>query len=53
MSTPTVIEAPIAFEPVTLDPFVADLDDRSPEADARLAAFVKRAAATPHRRIYD
>jgi hypothetical protein len=53
MSTPTVIEAPFAFESVTSDPFVADLDQRSPEAEARLAALLSRAAAAPHRRIYD
>jgi hypothetical protein len=53
MSTPTVIEARFAFEPVTSDTFVADLDHRSPEAQARLAALVSRAAAAPNRRIYD
>lgn len=53
MSTPTVIEAPFAFEPVTSDPFVADLTHRSPETEARLAAFVTRPAAAPQPRIDD
>jgi hypothetical protein len=53
MSTPTVIEALFAFEPVTSDPFVADLDDRSPETQDRLAAFLTRAADAPQRRVYD
>jgi hypothetical protein len=53
MSTPTVIEAPLALEPVTSDPFIAVLDHGSPDRDARWAAFLARVAAAPHRRIYD
>ena len=54
MSTPIVIEAGIALEPVTADPFVADLVDyRSPEAAARVADLLARAATGPRRRIYD
>ena len=54
MSTPTVIEARIELEPVTTDPFVADLvDHRSAEAEARAADFLTRAATGPRRRIYD
>jgi hypothetical protein len=53
MSTPTVVEVRIELEPVTDDPFVADLALRSLETEARVAAFVERAAAAPHRRIYD
>jgi hypothetical protein len=50
MSTPTVIEAPFKFEPVTADTFVADLDRCR---DPRVAAFVAQLAAAPRRRIYD
>jgi hypothetical protein len=53
MSTPIVIEAPIDLEPVSSDPFVADLERRSSAVEARTAAFIERAAASPHRRIYD
>lgn len=53
MSTPTVIEAPFACEPVTSDPFVADLADHSHDAQARVAALLERGAAAPHRRVYD
>ena len=49
MFSPTVIEAPLALEPVTADTFVADLSRPSPAAAALLAS----AAAAPHRRIYD
>jgi hypothetical protein len=53
MSTPTVIEAPITLEPVTSDPFVADLDDRSPDGESRLTALRERYAAAPRRLIFD
>jgi hypothetical protein len=53
MFTPSVIEAPLALEPVTTDPFVADLDHRSIESDIRLAAFFERNASTPRRQIFD
>jgi hypothetical protein len=49
MSTPTVIESPLRLEPVTADPFVADLDRLASAAEATLAA----AAAAPRRRIFD
>jgi hypothetical protein len=49
MSTPTVIEAPLRLEPITADPFVADLEHPSSEAELRLIA----AAAASHRRIFD
>jgi hypothetical protein len=51
MSTPIVTEGPFDLEPVTADPFVADLDQR--RADSRVAAFLERLAASPRRRIYD
>ena len=51
MSTPIVTEGPFELEPVTADPFVADLDQR--RADSRVAAFLERLAASPRRRIYD
>ncbi len=50
MSTPTVIEARIALEPVTADTFVADLEGPATE---RVAAFLVQAATAPRRRIYD
>ncbi len=50
MFTPTVIEARLELEPVTADPFVADLDQ--PATD-RVAAFLVEAATAPRRRIYD
>ena len=53
MSTPIVIEAQVQLEPVGRDTFVADLDPHSPDAEARLAALRRRAAAMPSRRIYD
>lgn len=53
MFTPTLTEAPLALEPVTSDPFVADLDHRSVESDSRLAAFFERNASAPRRRIFD
>jgi hypothetical protein len=49
MSTPTVIESPLRLEPVSADPFVADLD--RPQSDLELRAVV--AAAGPRRRIFD
>jgi hypothetical protein len=49
----TVVEARIELEPVTADPFVADLALRSEGIEARLAALVQRATAARHRRIYD
>ena len=53
MSTPTVTEIRIALEPVTADPFVADLDSSVADNDGRLVAFVAHAASAPRRRIYD
>jgi hypothetical protein len=49
MSTPTVIESPLRLEPVTADPFVADLERPAGESELRLVA----AAATSRRRIFD
>jgi hypothetical protein len=49
MLTATVIESPLRLEPVTEDPFVADLD-RPTNAGASLLAA---AAAAPRRRIFD
>ena len=51
MSTPTVIEARTELEPVTADPFVADLS--RPDVDGRAAALLALAASAPRRRIYD
>ena len=53
ISTPTVIEAPLALEPVTADPFVADLSTASSAVAGRVAALVASVAASPHRRVYD
>ena len=53
MSAATVIEAPLDLEPVSPDSFIADLEPRSPDAQARLAELVQRAAIAPGRRIYD
>jgi hypothetical protein len=53
MSPATVTEARLQLEPVTADPFIADLD-RDAEADkAGLASLASRVAAAPRRRIYD
>jgi hypothetical protein len=49
MSTPTVIESPLRLEPVTADPFVADLERSASAAETIVAA----AAAAPRRRIFD
>jgi hypothetical protein len=49
----TVIEAPLELEPVGPDPFIADLEPRSPEIQARLAELLRRVAVAPQRRIYD
>jgi hypothetical protein len=49
MSTPTVIESPLRLEPVTTDPFVADLEHPASESEIRLVA----AAAVSRRRIFD
>jgi hypothetical protein len=49
MSTPTVIESPLRLEPVTADPFVADLERSASAADTIVAA----AAPAPRRRIFD
>jgi hypothetical protein len=53
MSAAVVIEAPLNLEPVTPDPFIADLEPHSPDAQARLAELFQRAAVAPRRRIYD
>ena len=53
MPAATVIEAPLNLEPVSPDSFIADLEPRSPDAQARLAELVQRAAVAPGRRIYD
>jgi hypothetical protein len=47
MLTATVIEAPLRLEPVTADPFVADLDVPASDAVIRLMAAASR------RRIFD
>ncbi len=49
MSTPMVIEAPLQLEPVTSDPFVADLEHPASESELRLVA----AATASRRRIFD
>lgn len=46
MFAPTVIESPIRLEPVTADPFVADLSAPSAETQARLAALERRLSPT-------
>jgi len=52
MSTPTVIETRIELEPVTFDPFVADLDRPALDTPVRLADL-RQSAAVAGRRIYD
>jgi len=52
MSTPTVTEITRELEPVTADPFVADLDVPSGEARTRLADLVARLRTRP-RRVLD
>jgi hypothetical protein len=49
----SVIENPAQLEPVSADPFVADLDPGSYELVTRVAQLHARRAAFPHRRIYD
>jgi hypothetical protein len=49
MSTPMVIESPLQLEPVSADPFVADLESAASESELRLLA----AAAASRRRIFD
>jgi hypothetical protein len=53
MSGPIVIEAPLNLEPVSPDSFIADLEPRSPEAQARPTERGQRAAVAAGRRIYD
>lgn len=53
MAAPTVTEWPLRLEPVADDPFVADLDPRSDEADLRVAVYLDRVARAPRRRIFD
>jgi hypothetical protein len=48
MSTPTVIESPLRLEPVTSDPFVADLEPPASESTLQLIA-----AGASRRRIFD
>lgn len=50
MFPPTVIESRIDLEPVTSDPFIADLDRPASDAARRLSA---PAEPVPGRRIYD
>lgn len=49
----SVVEDLTELEPVDIDTFVADLDHPSAETLARRAAQIERAAASPHRRVYD
>jgi hypothetical protein len=44
-----VIESPLQLEPVTTDPFVADLERPASDSEIRLVA----AAAASRRRIFD
>jgi len=53
MAPLTITENPLALEPVTADPFVDDLEPGSFELTARVAQLAARAAASPHRRIFD
>jgi hypothetical protein len=53
MSAATVIEAPLNLEPVSPDSFIADLEPRSPDAQARATELAQRTAVAPGRRIYD
>jgi hypothetical protein len=53
MSSAIVIEAPLNLEPVSPDSFIADLEPRSPDAQARATELLQRAAVAPRRRIYD
>jgi hypothetical protein len=48
MSTPTVTESPLPLEPVTSDPFVADLESPVTESQRLLLT-----AAASRRRIFD
>ena len=50
MFPPTVIESHIELEPVTSDPFIADLDRTASSIAPRLSA---PAEPVPGRRIYD
>ena len=53
MTAATVIEAPLNLEPVSPDSFIADLEPRSPDAQARPTEHMQRAAVAPGRRIHD
>ena len=50
MSTATVIEVPLRLEPVTDDPFIADLERSTRDINGLLAVFSERPAA-PRRRV--
>ena len=47
MSVATVIEAPLNLEPVSPDSFIADLEPRSPDAQARLAGSCSAPRSRP------
>jgi hypothetical protein len=49
----TVTEVPLPLQATTADPFIADIDGVSADAQARLDAYRARIAASPCRRIYD
>ena len=54
MPTVTVTENSASLEPVTADPFIADLDAASTDTQVvRVTMFAARLAASPHRRIFD
>jgi hypothetical protein len=53
MSAAIVIEVPLRLEPVSPDSFIADLDSRSRDEEARASERAQRAAVAPRRRIYD
>jgi hypothetical protein len=53
MSGAIVIEAPLRLEPVSPDTFIADLEPRSKDAQARATELVQHAAVAPRRRIDD
>jgi hypothetical protein len=48
-----VIEAPLRLEPVSSDPFIADLEPRSRDAQGRASEPVERAAVAPRRPVND
>ena len=51
MFPPTVIESRIELEPVTSDPFIADLDHRASDTVRRLSAPAELVLGRAHLRL--